>query len=85
SMRVAHAQHSIFGGHFERRLQLLRETMRDLGVDLEVQREWLAHTESLRAQITSDRGSECKDTSVDRSTLALPTESDRVIKLGRKR
>ena len=25
-MRVAHAQHTIFGGQFERRLQILRET-----------------------------------------------------------
>ena len=30
-MRVAHAQHAIFGGQFERRLQILRETLRDHG------------------------------------------------------
>jgi hemoglobin len=32
-MRTAHAQHTIFGGHFERRLQILRETLRDHAVD----------------------------------------------------
>src|ERR1041385_5950326 len=28
-MRTAHAQHTIFGGQFERRLQILRDTLRD--------------------------------------------------------
>ncbi|MGE0547908.1 MAG: group 1 truncated hemoglobin [Kofleriaceae bacterium] len=85
-MRAAHAQHSIFGGHFERRLQILREAMSDLGVDPEVQRAWIAHTESLRAQITSDRGSECKDTSAARPKLAIAAEPvpATLIKLGRK-
>jgi hypothetical protein len=32
-MRTAHGQSPILGGHFERRLQLLRETMRDNAVD----------------------------------------------------
>lgn len=81
-MRVAHAQSPIFGGHFERRLQILRETMRDHGVDPEVQQVWLDHSYALRDQITSDKGSECKDTSV----VATPplTDPDRPVKLGRK-
>jgi len=81
-MRVAHAQSPIFGGHFERRLQILRETMRDHGVDEEVQKVWLDHSYALRAQITTDKGSECKDTSV----VATPplTDPDRPVKLGRK-
>jgi hemoglobin len=81
-MRVAHAQSPIFGCHFERRLQILRETMRDHAVDPEVQQVWLDHSYALRDQITSDKGSECKDTSV----VATPplTDPDRPVKLGRK-
>jgi len=81
-MRVAHAQSPIFGGHFERRLQILREAMRDHAVDAEVQQVWLDHSYALRDQITSDKGSECKDTSV----VATPplTDPDRPVKLGRK-
>ena len=81
-MRTAHARSPIFGGRFERRLQILRETMRDHGVDDEVQRVWLEHSYALRAQITSDKGSECKDTSV---VVSEPvSDPDRPVKLGRK-
>jgi hemoglobin len=84
-MRTAHAQHTIFGGHFERRLQILRETMRDHGVDQAVQDAWIAHTQSLRSQITRDKGSECKDTSSAGPKLAIvPEPSDAKIKLGRR-
>ncbi len=82
SMRTAHAQHRIFGGHFERRLQILRETMADHHVPAAVQDAWIAHTQALRAQITTDQGSECKDT----RTLEVPEPppADKPIKLGRK-
>lgn len=85
-MRVAHAQHTIFGGHFERRLQILRETLRDLDVDPEVQQVWIDHQLALRSQITRDQGSECKDTSAAGPRLAViaGSEPDRPIKLGRK-
>jgi len=86
-MRVAHAQSPIFGGHFERRLQLLRETMRDHGVAADVQRVWIEHAQALRGQITRDQGSECKDTSVvgPRLAVAPPAQDpDTRIKLGRK-
>jgi len=81
-MRVAHAQSPIFGGHFERRLQILREAMRDHAVAPEVQQVWLDHSYALRDQITSDKGSECKDTSV----VATPPElsPEKPIKLGRR-
>ena len=82
-MREAHAKSPIFGGHFERRMQLLRETMRDHDVDPDVQRVWLEHTEALRAQITPDRGSECKDTSVVAGE-AEPAP-DGPVRLGRRR
>ncbi|MBA3540847.1 MAG: group 1 truncated hemoglobin [Deltaproteobacteria bacterium] len=85
-MRAAHAQHTIFGGQFERRLQILKDTMRDLAVDPDVQRVWIDHTLSLRAQITGDVGSECKDTGeADKLRLARePAPPDKPIKLGRR-
>ena len=85
-MRTAHAQHAIFGGQFERRLQILRETLRDHGVDPDVQAAWIEHTLALRDQITRDRGSECDDTAAAAPRLAIapPGEPDRPIKLGRK-
>ena len=85
-LAAAHAQHTIFGGHFERRKQLLRETLRDHAVDPEIQQVWLDHTEALRSQITRDQGSECKDTGEDRPKLAIakPDDPDKPIKLGRR-
>lgn len=86
-MRIAHAQSPIFGGHFERRLQILRDTLRDHAVDAEVQRAWIDHTLALRDQITPDKGSECKDTSVVAPAAPPPPsgpDPDRPVKLGRK-
>ncbi|HEY0194919.1 MAG TPA: group 1 truncated hemoglobin [Kofleriaceae bacterium] len=85
-MRAAHAGHTIFGGHFERRLQILRETLRDHHVDPTVQTAWLDHQLALRSQITRDKGSECKDTSAAAPKLAIapPSNPDRPIKLRRK-
>src|SRR4051812_19697809 len=80
-MRAAHAQHTIFGGHFERRLQILRETLADHHVDTAVQKAWIDHTLALRPQITRDQGSECKDTTMAEPPPPAP---DRPIKLGRK-
>jgi len=81
-MRVAHAQSPIFGGHFERRLQILRETMRDHAVDADVQKVWLDHSYALREQITTDKGSECKDTSAVKTEVA--PDPERRVKLGRR-
>jgi len=85
-MRVAHAQHAIFGGQFERRLQILRETLRDHAVDTEVQQAWIDHQLALRGQITRDQGSECKDPSAAGPKLAIvaPDDPARPIKLGRR-
>jgi len=84
-MRTAHAAHTIFGGHFERRLQILRETIADHAVDAEVAQVWIDHTLALRDQITRDKGSECKDTGEGRPKLAIVADKpDAPIKLGRK-
>jgi hemoglobin len=85
-MPAAHAQHTIFGGHFERRLQILKNVMRDLAVDPEVQQVWIDHTNALRAQVTKDVGSECKDTG-EAAKVRLAREApspDAPIKLGRR-
>ncbi len=85
SMRAAHAQHTIFGGHFERRLQILRETMHDQRVDQAVQDAWIAHTQALRSQITRDQGSECKDTSSAERRIEIdPPPAGTKIQLGRR-
>lgn len=82
-MRTAHARTPIFGGHFERRLQILRETLHDNAVDPDVQQVWIDHTLALRPQITADKGSECKDTSVVAPEPTPPAPEAR-IKLGRR-
>jgi hemoglobin len=58
-MREAHAKVPILGGHFDRRTQILRETLADHGVAPQVRDEWLAHIQTMRSQLTADRGSEC--------------------------
>jgi hemoglobin len=85
-MRVAHAAHTIFGGQFERRLQILRETLADHDVDTAVQQAWIDHQLALRDQITRDRGSECDDSRAATPRLAVVAlgDPDRPIKLGRK-
>lgn len=54
SMREAHASLHIFGGHFDRRLQLLRNTLRDQGVDAEVAAAWVAHHEAMRGMVVGE-------------------------------
>lgn len=82
-MPAAHAAHTIFGGHFERRMQILRETLRDNRVAAPVQQAWLDHSLALRGQITRDQGSECKDTGEADRVRPAP-DPDRPIKLGRR-
>jgi hemoglobin len=87
-MREAHARSPILGGHFERRLELLRQTLAAHAIDREVVDAWLEHTVALRAQITPDRGSECKDSdATERVAAAGPepaVDPDRIVGL-RKR
>jgi hemoglobin len=58
-MRKAHAAHRIMGGQFERRLQLLRESMEAKNLPQVVRDAWVQHTENLRPQITEQQGSDC--------------------------
>ena len=85
-MRTAHAQHTIFGGHFERRLQILREVLAEHSIDADVRQAWIDHTLSLRSQITRDTGSECGNTTALGPKLAVVPEPppDSRIRLGRR-
>lgn len=75
----AHKRSPILGGHFERRLQILRDTLRDHAVDPAVQAAWIDHTLALRAQVTKARGSEC-----DHEVPAEPARSSDVVKLKKR-
>lgn len=58
-IRAAHARSPIMGGHFDRRLQILRETLADHEVDAEVCEAWIQHNLALREQVTADGRGEC--------------------------
>lgn len=60
-IREAHGPHAIFGGHFERRLTLLREVLEERGVPEDVRERWLDVQRSLRAEVTADVASECDE------------------------
>lgn len=60
-LRQAHAKHRIMGGQFARRTQILREVLHAHHVPQAVQSAWLAHVESLRAEVTADPNGECND------------------------
>ncbi|MFW6067069.1 MAG: group I truncated hemoglobin [Myxococcota bacterium] len=60
-LEEAHRRHRILGGQFDRRLQILRETLQDHEVPDVIREAWLAHQQSLRARVTSDPDSNCRD------------------------
>jgi truncated hemoglobin YjbI len=56
----AHRPHRIFGGQFDRRRQILIETLRDHHTPDAVVDAWISRQDSLRALITKDRDSNCR-------------------------
>jgi hemoglobin len=56
-----HAKHPIRGGHFDRRAQILRDTLEHHEVAPDIRDRWLRHTESLRPLVTRDAPGECDD------------------------
>lgn len=56
----AHAPHRIRGGQFMRRIQILKETFRELDVPSAVADSIIEHNLSLRAHITSDDDGVCE-------------------------
>ena len=59
---AAHEPHRIFGGQFDRRLQILRETMADHALPPDVQERWIAENLALRPTITENAAGECRPT-----------------------
>jgi truncated hemoglobin YjbI len=56
----AHGPHRIFGGQFDRRRQILIETLRDHDTPDDVLNAWISHQDSLRPLITKDQDSNCQ-------------------------
>jgi hemoglobin len=55
----AHRAHSITGGQFMRRLQILKETLAEFEVPEPIREHWLKHTLALQAQITDGALDQC--------------------------
>jgi hemoglobin len=58
-LRTAHKRHPIMGGQFDRRRQILRNTLVAHGVPEHIREAWLAHQEALRDQVTQDPEGQC--------------------------
>lgn len=56
----AHGPHRIFGGQFDRRRQILIDTLRDHDAPEEVSKAWIDHQDSLRDLVTRDPDSNCR-------------------------
>jgi len=56
----AHRAHRIFGGQFDRRRQILMETLRDHQAPQSIIDAWVSHQDALRALITKDPDSDCR-------------------------
>jgi len=59
-LQVAHGSHPIMGGHFQRRLEILRQTLREAGAPEPVVAHWIRHTEQLRPVITAHEANDCR-------------------------
>ena len=57
----AHAPHRILGGQFDRRRQILLETLRSHDISEPIVEAWLLHQDKLRSMITKDPDSNCRD------------------------
>ena len=57
----AHRPHRILGGQFDRRKQILKDTLRDHDAPESVVVAWIGHQDGLRHLITRDPDSNCRD------------------------
>ncbi len=57
----AHRPHRILGGQFDRRKQILKETLRDHAVPVAIVNAWIDHQDTLRHLVTKDPDSNCQD------------------------
>lgn len=60
-MRETHQRLRILGGQFDRRTQILKETLQHYQVPADIQQVWIGHVEHLRPQVTADGWGECAD------------------------
>jgi hemoglobin len=60
-LREAHGGHPIMGGHFARRLQILRQVLAKHGVPPEIAAAWVEHNAALRGEVTQQGLGECID------------------------
>ena len=61
SLRQAHASNPIRGGHFARRMTILRQVLVAHGVAEAVRARWIEHDLGLAAEVTQDELGECND------------------------
>ena len=81
AMREAHGRHQILGGHFDRRLQLMKQALAAHDAPPAVIDAIVAHTQALRDQITADRGSECDHDAAASRAAHVP---EGPVRLGRR-
>lgn len=79
----AHAAHPIMGGQFARRLELLKQTLKEADAPSNVVEHWLAHTERLRPVITRDRHGHCND-GAEPAAKPSPARLERALPVRRK-
>lgn len=60
-LHEAHAPHRILGGQFDRRKQILKETLLEHAAPQSVIEAWLGHQDTLRHLVTKDPDSNCRD------------------------
>lgn len=65
----AHATHRIRGGQFMRRVQILKETLAELGAPAHVAEQWVAETLRLRPLITAEDGDVCDPSPSPRTSV----------------
>ena len=81
-LREAHARVPILGGHFDRRLQLLKDALAAHDVPVAVQDALVAHTVALRSQVTADPTSNCNHEQTANRTQVAP--DDAIVRLGKR-
>ncbi len=59
-----HMPLKIAGGHFDRRLEILKNTLKAHDLPQEISRSWIEHTIKLRSLITGDKPGECQQEGV---------------------
>ena len=73
-LRQAHQQLRIADGQFNRRRELLRQTLRDHAVPDAVERTLLEHTERLRAAVTHFAGQGCNHPTAGRLMVEVSAD-----------